>query len=402
MLIAFNLRLKFNAWLEHSTMGKSTPRRVRSLVCALCVCCPGFLCAILPLVESGIQYVPPYDVQVRQRLKCIAGQRLGDALRAARVNTSGEALLPIFERISPDWWLEQMKLGKVQVERCRWQHVELEQINESHLVHKEDRVRLMIHVHERATATVNISIIHEDQDFFVVSKPAGVDIFPNPMGGSVRLSLLGMLEAAGHGKLMPAHRIDKPVSGVLCFAKHKKAASRIQRTISQRKVRKTYLARVLGTPSAGQRICANLIRHVENAKQMALVSPDGKPAETLISQVWPHEDGTSTVAVQPLTGRLHQIRCHLQYGGWPICNDPLYGGAITDEPPEVFGGPSSQEMMRRDVRRFCLACEYYQRLLDGEEPKPRLDPPIWLHSWRYEFPKLKLAFEAPPPAWAQV
>ena len=111
--------------------------------------------------------------------------------------------------------------------------------------------RLMIHVHERAAPDVEIPIIYEDRNFLAVSKPSSVDLTKNPGYGSVRLSVLGMLEEMGYTDMYPAHRIDKPVSGVLCLAKNKKALSRIMRCIRNRKVQKTYLARTMGGPDEG-------------------------------------------------------------------------------------------------------------------------------------------------------
>ncbi len=308
----------------------------------------------------------------------------------------------MFESISPDWWLNQLRQGNVRVERCGWQCVDLLTIDEDYVVQNDDRVRLMIHVHERAVPDVKIPVIYEDDNYLAVSKPAGLDVFANPSGGSVRLSVVGMLEALGYKGLLPAHRIDKPVSGVLCLARNKKAISRLQRCIKRRKVNKTYLARTKGRPHAsGEKITAPLGTIMDDrGRQIAKVMDDGKASGTVIRDTLrTHKDGTSTVVIELLSGRYHQIRCHLNYAGWPIANDAVYGG-IAEPTKELYTGPLAREMLEQHRLEHCHTCEYYRRVLEGTNPRPRLDPTIWLHSWRYEFPSLDLKFEAPLPQWA--
>eukprot|EP00438_Fugacium_kawagutii_P024837 Skav205739 [mRNA] locus=scaffold1496:229096:230043:+ [translate_table: standard] len=307
----------------------------------------------------------------------------------------------MFESASPDWWLAQLRQGRVQVERCGWQCIRLEEIDEDYMVQDDDRVRLTIHVHERAVPDVSIPIVYEDDNYLAVSKPAGLDVFTNPSCGSVRLSVVGMLAAQGYEGLIPAHRIDKPVSGVLCLARNKKAISRLQRCIKRRAVRKTYVARTMGRPSAGETIAAPLATTLDDrGRRIAHVDNEGKASRTVIRDVLAsHEDGTSTVVIELLTGRYHQIRCHLNHSGWPIANDASYGG--TAEPTqEIYTGPLAREMLEQHRLEHCRTCDYYQGVLDGSNPPPRLDPRIWLHSWRYDFPSLDLCFEAPLPNWA--
>ena len=366
--------------------------------------CP---CTVPPkiIAEAGILYATPYEHEVRLRIRSIAGQRIGDVIERAKaheLSDCNDCNVSMFESISPDWWLNQLRQGNVRVERCGWQCVDLLTIDEDYVVQNDDRVRLMIHVHERAVPDVKIPIIYEDDNYLAVSKPAGLDVFANPSGGSVRLSVVGMLEALGYKGLLPAHRIDKPVSGVLCLARNKKAISRLQRCIKRRKVNKTYLARTKGRPHAsGEKITAPLGTIMDDrGRQIAKVMDDGKASGTVIRDTLrTHKDGTSTVVVELLSGRYHQIRCHLNYAGWPIANDAVYGG--TAEPTkELYTGPLAREMLEQHRLEHCHTCEYYRRVLEGTNLPPRLDPTIWLHSWRYEFPSLDLKFEAPLPQWA--
>jgi len=358
--------------------------------------------------EHGVLYASPYEHEVRVKLNCIAGQRIGDAISNAKRARSmdKDANLPsMFNSISPPWWAEQVRRGLVKVERSAWQELTFEPVDSDYVVKEGDRARLMIHVHERAAPDVSIKVVHEDRNFLAVSKPAGVDVFANPTCGSVRLSAVGMLEAMGYSELYPAHRIDKPVSGVLCLAKNKKALSRLMRCIQNRKVRKTYLARTQGAPtSGGVRVVQPLDTRIDDVteKKVAVPSADGKLAESIVEDVLTdHHDGTSTLAVRILTGRYHQARCHLQHAGWPIANDPVYGG-VAEEGQVLYNGTRAREMIATHRLDACQSCQYFGSLLSGEEPLPRMDPTIWLHSWRYDFPTLSLSFEAPPPDWAGI
>jgi len=365
-------------------------------------------CVVAPQVfrEHGVLYAAPYDHEVRVKIGSITGQRIGDAIRAAQeaLALDENAELPgMFNFISPSWWLRQLNRGGIQVERCAWQHLEFERVEADYVVKEGDRARLMIHVHERAAPDVEIPIIYEDRNFLAVSKPSSVDLTKNPGYGSVRLSVLGMLEEMGYTDIYPAHRIDKPVSGVLCLAKNKKALSRIMRCIRNRKVQKTYLARTMGGPDEGGfKIQAPLDVVLDNStnKNVAVASASGKRSESVIEDVFTrHGDSTATLGVRILTGRYHQVRCHLQHAGWPIANDPIYGG-VPQLGQEIFNGTRARQMIEEHQIEGCTSCEYFRKVATGVEPCPRLDPTIWLHSWRYNFPTLGLSFEAPPPDWA--
>lgn len=390
---------------RHTRTGFMTRKAWRFSALALSLFLAGSLafCRVSPQIfkEAGVLYAAPYEQEVRLRIRSIAGQRIGDAIQRAKLHDPQPCNVSIFESISPDWWLAQLRQGGVRVERCGWRHVDLEQIDENYVAQNDDRVRIVVHVHERAVPEVPIPIIYEDEDYLAVSKPSGLDVFANPSGGSVRLSVVGMLEAQGYEGLMPAHRIDKPVSGVLCLARNKRAISRLQRCIKRRKVSKTYLARTRGKPAAGAKITAGLGTSMDDrGRQIATVRDDGKASGTVIREILAtHKDGTSTVVVELLTGRYHQIRCHLNHAGWPIANDAIYGG-VAEPTKEIYTGPLAQEMLEHHRREHCRTCEFYRRMLAGADPPPRLDPTIWLHSWRYEFPSLDLCFEAPLPTWA--
>jgi 23S rRNA pseudouridine1911/1915/1917 synthase len=120
------------------------------------------------------------------------------------------------------------------------------------------------------------------------------------------------------------HRIDRPVSGVLVFARTSKAASRLARSFHDRKVEKSYLAVVMGTM---QKDAGELEGFVERTHLRSRLAPAAsaraKPA-VLSYRVLAERDGLSLIAVTPRTGRHHQIRLQLSADGHPVVGDLKY------------------------------------------------------------------------------
>jgi len=289
--------------------------------------------------------------------------------------------------------------------------IDLVPVGRDHIAQEGDRIRFRIHLHERVVVDgLEPIILHDDAEYLAVSKPAGVDMTCNPQTGSVRHALMGMLQDMGYGEIYPAHRIDKPVSGIVCLGKNLKALSRLMRCVKRHAIEKTYIARVLaplGPMPGGLLIDVPLkvVQEVEGRSPTARVAgTDGKVARTVLErELRRFDDGTALVEVSIQTGRLHQIRCHLQHAGYPIANDGEYGGQ-GELGREVYVDNDSgdlRSMLGDHHCKGCRSCKYFQFVLDGSERPPRLDPPIWLHSWKYKFPSLGLDFESPLPAWAQ-
>jgi len=354
------------------------------------------MAAAVHLVD-GLRYVAPSETWVQVQLSSSVGMRLDDALLRLRLPS-----------LPPEWWESDATSGYVRLES---DGVGAE-ARPSHVVRPKDRVHVLMHVHEQVVPNVRPEVLKDDSDILAVSKPAGVEIFCNPMCGAVRNSLLGMLEDIGFKGLYAVHRIDKPVSGVVCMAKNSKAASRLSRCIKGRRVRKQYVARVLapdGPPLEG--LCIDAPLAFDPSTSTAFVSSEGKPAQTLVSRVLsvngPDDStgmgATAVVVLEPLTGRTHQIRCHLACAGYVIANDAKYGASSVPRGPFIYRDTACGElstMLRKAHRPGCEACSFYQQALQSEQPTLRFKEGIFLHSWKYSFESLGLDLEAPLPAWA--
>jgi len=229
----------------------------------------------------------------------------------------------------------------------------------------------------------NIKIIHEDKNFLVVSKPAGLIVHPtSPTNSGLRgasegagLPAIASLQTMQAGKTGPTlvdwlvdkypeikkldwpplrqgyegqadstrpgivHRLDKDTSGVILLAKNPETLTFFQDQFRNRETQKTYLALCLGKVEPKEGTIKSVIGRDQNnrTKQRSSIfsfswdKSKTREAETdykviqefdyrLASNVY----RLSLLEVKPKTGRMHQIRVHLKQEGWPIIGDQVY------------------------------------------------------------------------------
>ena len=131
-----------------------------------------------------------------------------------------------------------------------------------------------------------------------------------------------------------AHRLDKDTSGCLVLGRHRKALALLGKLFKNGQIGKTYWAVVEGGPDADEgRIDMPLGKLDENRGWWMKPDPEGKPASTLW-KVMGRAGGMTWLALEPLTGRTHQLRVHCAEMGWPILGDNVYGSA-----PRAGGPP---------------------------------------------------------------
>ena len=176
-----------------------------------------------------------------------------------------------------------------------------------------------------------IKILYEDNHLIVCIKPAGV---LSQSDGSKSPDMLTILkryikekyEKPGEVYLGLVHRLDRPVSGVMVFARTSKAASRLSEQIRSRKVEKLYRCVVNGTLEGSGRL-ENYISKDED-RNIVTVSDIEKPgfkASYLDYRAIASKDGMTLTEVKLGTGRSHQIRAQMAHCGHPLVGDQKYG-----------------------------------------------------------------------------
>ncbi len=177
-------------------------------------------------------------------------------------------------------------------------------------------------------------LLYRDALMLVIDKPAGIAVHQGPKGGD---NLEAHFDALRFG--LPrapalAHRLDKDTSGCLVLGRHRKALETLGKLFKNGGVSKTYWAVVEGEPPEEGLIDMPLGRLDAKRGWWMKVDPLGQPSQTRWRAMGRGQspDGAplAWLALQPLTGRTHQLRVHCSAMGWPILGDPIYGAGARE------------------------------------------------------------------------
>lgn len=166
---------------------------------------------------------------------------------------------------------------------------------------------------------ININIIHEDSEIYIINKPAGIA----SQGGEKVTSSIDTVFAEQVGqKIYLVHRLDKDTSGLMIIAKNPIAANKWTKLISSKSVKKEYLAICVGSLKNKQGIIKeDLIQH--GAQKQAITHYSVEKEWNV--QVEEENLTFSLVRLILETGRMHQIRIHLAKQNCPIIADDQHG-----------------------------------------------------------------------------
>jgi tRNA pseudouridine32 synthase/23S rRNA pseudouridine746 synthase len=167
-----------------------------------------------------------------------------------------------------------------------------------------------------------LRVIHQDRSVLAVAKPFGLLSVP---GNEPWLDdCVESRAKAAFPRALTIHRLDMDTSGVMVFALTRPAQRHIHLQFERRQARKTYIARVWGTPSADRgQIDLPLSADWPNRPRQKVDLKDGKPAQTAW-EVIDREGPATRLRLRPRTGRSHQLRVHLLSIGHPILGDRFY------------------------------------------------------------------------------
>ena len=177
-----------------------------------------------------------------------------------------------------------------------------------------------------------MQVLYEDNHLIIVSKSAGEIVHGDktgdiPLSEMVKSYIKEKYAKPGEVFLGVVHRLDRPVSGVVVFARTSKALARMNELFRTGGVRKTYWALVQNAPRAQEATLTHyLVRNEQKNKSFAYdYERTGAKKAVLDYQVIGHSDRYHLLEVHLHTGRHHQIRCQLAAIGCPIRGDLKYG-----------------------------------------------------------------------------
>ena len=175
-------------------------------------------------------------------------------------------------------------------------------------------------------------VLYEDNHLLAVEKQAGELTHDDDTGDKTILDkakgyIKEKYKKPGKVFLQPVHRLDRPTSGLLLFARTSKATTRMTEAFKRREVEKTYYALVTGYSGS---LTGNLSDYLrKNAKRniVNVVAQNTHNSKfcSLTYHLESQIDGVSLLRIIPQTGRSHQIRVQLGKQGWPIIGDVKYG-----------------------------------------------------------------------------
>jgi 23S rRNA pseudouridine1911/1915/1917 synthase len=183
-------------------------------------------------------------------------------------------------------------------------------------------------------------VLFEDNHCLAVAKPAplltqGVPAGLPTLERWAKDYLRTRYGKPGNVYLGVPHRLDRPVSGVVVFARNSKAAARLAEQFQKHQVEKVYWAVVDGTVEPAQGMWEDCIRKIPDEARVEIVppgTPGAKSAVIAYRALGPVEGGL-LLELRPRTGRTHQLRVQTAAHGCPIRGDELYGSQSSFGPP---------------------------------------------------------------------
>jgi len=177
-------------------------------------------------------------------------------------------------------------------------------------------------------------IVDNNNQYIIANKLAGMPCVPDK---SEDKNLKNLLESYAKHDLYPITRIDRPVSGLIIFAKNQNAARLLTEQIQEKKIRKSYLAIVEGQVENDEGALDDYLSKSGGNKAVVVDAKDHNAKEAKLTySVVKRLDNYTILEVKLITGRFHQIRCQLAHHGHPIKGDVKYGARRKNKDRSIY------------------------------------------------------------------
>lgn len=184
---------------------------------------------------------------------------------------------------------------------------------------------------EDGKAVNKLRVLYEDNHVIVVVKEKNVlsqadNTHDIDMLTIIKKYLKEKYNKPGNVYLGLVHRLDRPVSGIMVFAKTSKAASRLSDQVRKKEIKKTYMAVVKGIIKKDEDTFVDYLLKLDNGNTIVTAKDKGKES-VLTYKVLKrnYEKNETLVSIDLKTGRHHQIRVQFASRGYPLCGDQRYG-----------------------------------------------------------------------------
>lgn len=189
----------------------------------------------------------------------------------------------------------------------------------------------------------DLEIIYEDNHLIAINKPNGLLVHADDTGDTsleqvLKEYLKEKYNKPGQVFLQSCHRLDRPVSGALIFAKTSKGKERMRQLFTDRKVDKTYLALVANCPDPYEADLENwmLKNREKNIVEIVKGERSGAVRARTKYKTLGRVGKYFLVRLHPITGKSHQLRLHMSFIGSPIMGDIKYGGQSIQDPKALL------------------------------------------------------------------
>ena len=208
------------------------------------------------------------------------------------------------------------------------------EIKSSYTLKEKDIIKMEEYVEEELNLEpekMDLDIVYEDDDVIVVNKANGVVVHP-AVGNTKHTLVNGLLYhskelSSINGEFRPGivHRIDAYTTGLLMVAKNNYAHEFLAHQLEEKTTTRKYVALVWGVINTDTgTIDAPIGRDLNDRKKMTVTDINAKDAITHFKVIERYSNAT-LIELKLETGRTHQIRVHMNYIGYPVVNDPVYG-----------------------------------------------------------------------------